>query len=167
MSTPIENSYSMPAEWFPHECCWMQWPHEDPNRNSYLEVESWSHFDFEKGRHKWAEVAKAISNFEKVKSDLAQIEKALELFRFNELRYPTTNEGLSALVKPSETLKNIHLYPEDGYIKSIPKDPWGNPYLYLRPGVKSASYDLFTYGADNVEGGTKQNADIGNWSFKD
>jgi len=45
----------------------MQWPHEDPNRNAYLEVESWSHFDFEKGRHKWAEVAKGISNFEKVK----------------------------------------------------------------------------------------------------
>ena len=57
----------MPPEWHQHECCWMQWPHEDPNRNSYLEVESWSHFDFEKGRHKWAEVAKAISNFEKVK----------------------------------------------------------------------------------------------------
>ena len=57
----------MPPEWCQHECCWMQWPHEDPNRNSYLEVESWSHFDFEKGRHKWAEVAKAISNFEKVK----------------------------------------------------------------------------------------------------
>ena len=57
----------MPPEWYEHECCWMQWPHEDPNRNSYLEVESWSHFDFEKGRHKWAEVAKAISNFEKVK----------------------------------------------------------------------------------------------------
>ena len=107
------------------------------------------------------------SNFEKVKSDLAQIEKALELFRFNELRYPTTNEGLSALVKPPESLKNPHIYPEDGYIKSIPKDPWGNPYLYLMPGTKSSSYDLFSYGADAVEGGTKQNADIGNWSFKD
>lgn len=107
------------------------------------------------------------SNFEKVKSDIAQIEKALELFRFNELRYPTTNEGLRALVKAPETLKNAHLYPEEGYIKSIPKDPWGNPYLYLRPGTQSSSYDLFTYGADSIEGGTKQNADIGNWSFKD
>ena len=57
----------MPPEWYPHECCWMQWPHELSNENSYQEIESWSHFDFEKGRHKWAEVAKAISNFEKVK----------------------------------------------------------------------------------------------------
>ena len=67
MRSPQSLNYYMPPEWYQHECCWMQWPHEDPNRNSYLEVESWSHFDFEKGRHKWAEVAKAISNFEKVK----------------------------------------------------------------------------------------------------
>ena len=67
MTFPQSLNYYMPPEWCQHECCWMQWPHEDPNRNSYLEVESWSHFDFEKGRHKWAEVAKAISNFEKVK----------------------------------------------------------------------------------------------------
>ena len=67
MTFPQSLNYYMPPEWYEHECCWMQWPHEDPNRNSYLEVESWSHFDFEKGRHKWAEVAKAISNFEKVK----------------------------------------------------------------------------------------------------
>ena len=67
MKSPRSLNYYMPPEWYQHECCWMQWPHEDPNRNSYLEVESWSHFDFEKGRHKWAEVAKAISNFEKVK----------------------------------------------------------------------------------------------------
>ena len=67
MTYPKQQKFFMPPEWYPHECCWMQWPHEDPNRNSYLEVESWSHFDFEKGRHKWAEVAKVISNFEKVK----------------------------------------------------------------------------------------------------
>ena len=67
MTSPQSLNYYMPPEWDQHECCWMQWPHEDPNRNSYLEVESWSHFDFEKGRYKWAEVAKAISNFEKVK----------------------------------------------------------------------------------------------------
>lgn len=107
------------------------------------------------------------SNYEKVKADLAQIEKALELFRFNEMRYPTTNEGLSALVKAPTGLKNPHIYPEEGYLKSIPKDPWGNAYLYLRPGLKSKSYDVFTYGADALEGGEKQDADIGNWSFKE
>ena len=67
MTYPKKRKFFMPPEWYSHECCWMQWPHEDLNRNSYLEVESWSHFDFEKGRHKWAEVAKAISDFEKVK----------------------------------------------------------------------------------------------------
>ena len=107
------------------------------------------------------------SNYEKVKADFAQIEKALELFRFNEMRYPTTNEGLMALVKAPSSLKNNHLYPEEGYIKALPKDPWGNPYLYLRPGVKLKSYDLYTYGADGIEGGSKQNADIGNWTFKE
>ena len=66
MTNPKQQNYFMPPEWYPHECCWMQWPHEFQNKNSYQEVESWSHFDFEKGRHKWAEVAKAISNFEKV-----------------------------------------------------------------------------------------------------
>ena len=66
MTNPKKQNYFMPAEWYPHECCWMQWPHEFQNKNSYQEVESWSHFDFEKGRHKWAEVAKAISNYEKV-----------------------------------------------------------------------------------------------------
>ena len=66
MTNPKQQNYFMPPEWHPHECCWMQWPHEFQNKNSYQEVESWSHFDFEKGRHKWAEVAKAISNFEKV-----------------------------------------------------------------------------------------------------
>ena len=66
MKNPKEQNYFMPPEWYPHECCWMQWPHEFQNKNSYQEVESWSHFDFEKGRHKWAEVAFGISNFEKV-----------------------------------------------------------------------------------------------------
>ena len=66
MSYPQEYNFFMPPEWYPHECCWMQWPHEFENINSYKEIDSWSHFDFEKGRHKWAEVAKEISNFEKV-----------------------------------------------------------------------------------------------------
>ena len=50
MKTPKELNYYMPAEWYPHKCCWMQWPYENPNHNSYGAVPSWSHFDFEKGR---------------------------------------------------------------------------------------------------------------------
>jgi len=67
MFTPVSKNFSMPAEWFLHECCWMQWPNENINFNSYSNVPSWSHFDFEKGRIAWANVAKAISEFEKVK----------------------------------------------------------------------------------------------------
>ncbi len=66
MSYPQKQNFYMPPEWYPHECCWMQWPHEIDSKNSYTEIESWSHFDFEKGRIAWAKVAKTISNFERV-----------------------------------------------------------------------------------------------------
>ena len=64
---PKEKNYYMPAEWGKHECCWMQWPHENLDFKSYAEIPSWSHFDIEKGRIAWANVAKAISKFENVK----------------------------------------------------------------------------------------------------
>ena len=65
--TPKDKNYIMPAEWEQHKCCWMQWPHDNPEFNSYAEVPTWSHFDIEKGRIAWANVANAISNFEQVK----------------------------------------------------------------------------------------------------
>ena len=67
MITPKEKNYYMPAEWHTHECCWMQWPYENPNHDGYGAVPSWSHFDFEKGRLAWANVANSIAEFEKVK----------------------------------------------------------------------------------------------------
>lgn len=103
---------------------------------------------------------------EKVKADFSQIGKALELFYINEKKYPSTQQGLQALIRAPETLRKPHLYPKDGYIKEIPTDPWGNPYLYLSPGQKTASYDLFTYGADGIEGGIEENLDLGNWAFE-
>jgi len=65
--TPKKKNYHMPAEWELHECCWMQWPYENQNRDGYRAIPSWSHFDFEKGRLAWANVAKSIAKFEKVK----------------------------------------------------------------------------------------------------
>jgi len=65
--TPSKKNYRMPAEWELHQCCWMQWPYENPNHNGYGSIPSWSHFDFEKGRLAWANVAKSIAEFEKVK----------------------------------------------------------------------------------------------------
>ena len=81
MTTPKENKYYMPAEWYPHKCCWMQWPYNNPNHDGYGAVPSWSHFDFEKGRLAWANVANSIINFEQVKMLVHpdEISKAKEL----------------------------------------------------------------------------------------
>ena len=67
MNTPKEKKYYMPAEWYPHKCCWMQWPYNNPNHDGYGAVPSWSNFDFEKGRLAWANVANSIIKFEHVK----------------------------------------------------------------------------------------------------
>ena len=68
------------------------------------------------------------ANLEKIKADMAQTEKALEMYKFNELQYPTTSQGLEALIIPNSGLKN-YLFPEDGYISSIPLDPWGREHF--------------------------------------
>jgi len=65
--TPKQQNFYMPAEWYPHQCCWMQWPYNNPNHDGYGAIPSWSHFDFEKGRLAWANVANSIVEFEKVK----------------------------------------------------------------------------------------------------
>jgi len=103
------------------------------------------------------------ANIEKSRADISQITKALELYKFNELSYPTTDQGIEALINPPTDLKRPFLYPPDGYIKSLPVDPWGKEYLYLQPGEKSKKYDLYTLGADGIEGGVGENGDIGNW----
>ena len=103
------------------------------------------------------------ANIEKIKADMAQTEKALEMYRFNELQYPSTSQGLDALVMPHSGLKNPMLYPEDGYISSIPLDPWGREYIYEYPPRKSKKFDLYTLGAEGMEGGSGDDTDIGNW----
>jgi general secretion pathway protein G len=103
------------------------------------------------------------ANLEKMRADISQVGKALELYKFNELSYPTTNQGLQALLIPHNELKRPYLYPTDGYLSSAPKDPWGRDYLYIYPGQKSKKYDVYSLGADGLEGGVGDNADIGNW----
>jgi general secretion pathway protein G len=85
------------------------------------------------------------------------------LYKFNELAYPSTDQGLQALITPHSELKRPYLYPENGYINSTPLDPWGREYLYLQPGQKSKKYDIYSLGADGLEGGFGDDADIGNW----
>ena len=75
-------------------------------------------------------------------ADMANTNKALELYRFNELSYPSTSQGLDALVKPHSELKNPFLYPQGGYISAIPKDPWGREYIYEYPSRRTQKCDF-------------------------
>ena len=100
---------------------------------------------------------------EKIRAGITQVSKALELYRFNEMTYPSSDQGLNALIKPNDELKNPFLFPENGYISTLPLDPWGREYIYEYPATRSNSYDLYTLGADGVEGGTGENTDFGNW----
>lgn len=100
----------------------------------------------------------------KAKQDIRQLESALELYKLDNFSYPNTQQGLEALVtKPSGDPQPKN-YKQGGYIKSLPKDPWGNPYQFLSPGVKT-EIDIFTLGADNQPGGEGEAADIGNWNL--
>jgi len=100
----------------------------------------------------------------KAKQDIRSYETALNLFRLDNFKYPTTDQGLGALVsRPGDT--SIRNWREGGYISGMRKDPWGNDYHYQSPG-QHGEYDLFTLGADNQEGGEGINADIGNWNVE-
>lgn len=101
----------------------------------------------------------------KVKADIQGYETALSLFRLDNFKYPTTDQGLEALVKqPADpTIRN---WKEGGYIRALKKDPWGNDYQYVYPGTHGTEYDIFTLGADGQPGGEGENADIGNWNLE-
>jgi len=98
----------------------------------------------------------------KVQADIMGYDTALSLFKLDNFRYPTTDQGLEALVKqPADpTIRN---WKEGGYIRSIKKDPWQRDYQYVYPGTHGTEYDIFTLGADGEPGGEGENADIGNW----
>lgn len=99
----------------------------------------------------------------KVKQDIRAYETALNLFRLDNFKYPTTEQGLKALVQqPSDP--SIRNWKQGGYIDGMRKDPWGNDYHYIYPGTHGKEYDLYSLGADNQEGGDGTNADIGNWN---
>ena len=102
------------------------------------------------------------ANDQKAKADIATLDQALELYRLNNLAYPSTGDGLQALVKPPSSLTDPTRYQAGGYIKKLPNDPWGRPYLYSSPG-QHGTFDISTLGADGAPGGTGENADIGNW----
>lgn len=93
------------------------------------------------------------------KADIRAISSALELYKFDNYRYPATEEGLQALVEKPADAPN---WKQGGYLNSVPVDPWGHPYQYRQPG-EHGTYDVFSYGADGKEGGEGYDKDIGNW----
>ncbi len=86
----------------------------------------------------------------KARADIATLEQGVEMYRLNKLRYPSGSEGLQSVVS-------------EGYVKRLPKDPWGNAYVYAAPGRNGRQFDIYSFGADGREGGEGEDADIGNW----
>jgi general secretion pathway protein G len=99
----------------------------------------------------------------KAKQDIQAIETALTMFRLDNSRYPTTDQGLRALVQ-QPTDPAIRNWRPGGYVKKASKDPWENDYQYIYPGTHGTEYDLFSLGADGQLGGEGIDADIGNWN---
>jgi general secretion pathway protein G len=109
-------------------------------------------------------VPKILENVDKARvtraqSDIRAIETALDLYRLDNFKYPTTEQGLAALVKQPVD-PNITNYRAGGYLKAIPKDPWNNPYQYVSPGADGRDYDITSYGRDGKSGGDGYDADI-------
>ena len=96
------------------------------------------------------------------KHDVGTINQALKLYRLDIGRYPTTEQGLKALVERPTSEPIPQNWKTGGYLSSVPKDPWGNPYQYSNPGTRG-EIDVISYGADGKLGGTGTDADIGNW----
>jgi general secretion pathway protein G len=99
----------------------------------------------------------------RAKADIRTIDNALNLYRLDNFRYPTTEDGLEALVtNPGEAVAPNWKEP---YLRSLSMDPWNNPYQYVSPGRSGGDYDVFSYGADRQEGGDGIDADIGTWDL--
>jgi general secretion pathway protein G len=97
------------------------------------------------------------------KAEISTIENAMKFYRLDNFVYPSTEQGVEALVtKPNDP--NVKNWNPGGYLERLPKDPWGNPYIYRNPGTQG-EIDVLTLGADGVEGGVENNADIGNWDL--
>ncbi len=99
---------------------------------------------------------------QKVVSDVIALENAMDMYKLDNSRYPTTDQGLEALVSKPDGSPEPRNYREDGYIKRLPEDPWGNAYLLTSPG-EHGKIDIFSTGLDGEEG---TDDDIGNWNLQ-
>lgn len=101
----------------------------------------------------------------RAQQDIQAIQSSLDLYKLDNGFYPTTDQGLQALVTKPSSPPVPQNWKDGGYLQQLPKDPWGNAYHYLYPGTHNASgADIFSYGPTNQPGGTGENATIGNWS---
>jgi general secretion pathway protein G len=98
----------------------------------------------------------------RAKQDIQAIVTALNLYRLDNYVYPSTQQGLEALVRRPSGLPEAPNWREGGYLDRLPRDPWGREYLYLNPGTRG-EIDVYSLGADGQPGGTGVNAEIGNW----
>lgn len=98
------------------------------------------------------------------RQDIGTLMQALKLYRLDNQRYPTTEQGLQALVSKPTSGPAANGWKSGGYIDKLPKDPWGHPYQFLSPGIHG-EVDVFSYGADGQPGGEGSDADIGSWDL--
>ncbi|NNL66432.1 MAG: type II secretion system major pseudopilin GspG [Myxococcales bacterium] len=100
------------------------------------------------------------------RAQIDRLEGALEFYRMDNAFYPTTEQGLDALINRPSSPPEPKRYQPDGYLqkRKLPEDPWGQPYQYRSPGERNPrGFDLWSYGADGAPGGSDDAADIGNW----
>ncbi len=109
------------------------------------------------GRQDQAMIAKA-------KVDVQALSTALKMYKLDNFNYPSTEQGLEALIKPPSGEPMAKNWRKGGYIERLPADPWGNPYQYLSPGEKM-EIDVWSYGADGRSGGQGVDDEIGNWNL--
>lgn len=100
----------------------------------------------------------------KAAADIKGIESALGMFKLDNGFFPSTDQGLKALVDKPETGRIPKRYPPSAYLKKVPIDPWGNEYAYLSPGAND-DYEIVSYGADGEPGGEDEDADIKSWEL--
>jgi len=99
------------------------------------------------------------------RADIGALVQALKLYRLDNGFYPATDQGLEALVRIPEGGRAPKNYRKGGYLDRLPKDPWGNAYVYLSPG-SHGDYDISSYGADGAPGGEGEDADINSWDIR-
>ncbi|HSH26542.1 MAG TPA: type II secretion system major pseudopilin GspG [Wenzhouxiangella sp.] len=98
----------------------------------------------------------------KARQDVQALVTALNMYKLDNFSYPSTEQGLEALVRPPSGQPPAPNWKQGGYVQSLPTDPWGNAYQYLNPGVH-AEIDVWSFGANGSPGGEGINAEIGNW----